>query len=294
MILQIADIVLNLSEKCFLSEFQFPGKEYAFESSRKNSMPDEKNQIYIKPDKNKIMAEEAQCSSKLIYVGKEPFYPDKLYLQNEKFYYIHHNTANQPCLVYKIDAAWKNIDIIFDETNTAGRYAFEYLTKIIPFIFLEFQALVIHGALMEYDNKGIILSAPSGTGKSTHAHFWRDNYRGLIINGDRSLCRKKDGIWTGYGMPWCGSSGEYINRDVPIRAIVVLQQAEENEVRLLTPLEGFQRMYETLVLPQWDKDKVNQGLDLFDDMLANIPVYLLKCRPEAEAAAVLKREIDKL
>ena len=53
-------------------------------------------------------------------------------------------------------------------------------------------------------------------------------------------------------------------------------------------------MYENLVLPQWDKDKVNQGLDLFDDMLANIPVYLLKCRPEAEAAEVLKREIDKL
>ena len=189
---------------------------------------------------------------------------------------------------------WKSIIVLHDYTKTHGTFTFEMLGRLLPFCLIEKEALVIHGALMEYDNKGIILSAPSGTGKSTHAHFWRDNYRGLIINGDRSLCRKKDGIWTGYGMPWCGSSGEYINRDVPIRAIVVLQQAEENEVRLLTPLEGFQRMYENLVLPQWDKDKVNQGLDLFDDMLANIPVYLLKCRPEAEAAAVLKREIDKL
>lgn len=189
---------------------------------------------------------------------------------------------------------WKAIIVLNDYTKTHGIFTFEMLGRLLPFCLLQKEALVIHGALMEYDNKGIILSAPSGTGKSTHAHFWRDNYRGLIINGDRSLCRKKNGIWTGYGMPWCGSSGEYINRDVPIRAIVVLQQAEENEVRLLTPLEGFQRMYENLVLPQWDKDKVNQGLDLFDDMLANIPVYLLKCRPEAEAAAVLKREIDKL
>ena len=23
--------------------------------------------------------------------------------------------------------------------------------------------------------------------------------------------------WTGYGMPWCGTSGEYINRKVRIR-----------------------------------------------------------------------------
>lgn len=189
---------------------------------------------------------------------------------------------------------WEVIIVLHDYTKTHGTFTFEMLGRLLPFCLLQKEALVIHGALMEYDNKGIILSAPSGTGKSTHAHFWRDNYRALIINGDRSLCRKKNGIWTGYGMPWCGSSGEYINRDVPIRAIVVLQQAEENEVRLLTPLEGFQRMYENLVLPQWDKDKVNQGLDLFDDMLANIPVYLLKCRPEAEAAAVLKREMDKL
>ena len=214
---------------------------------------------------------------------KDNFYFQYLRKATEKIYFT-----------FSVSKDYHEICLLEDFTNSYRMVPFEYLGQIIPFAALDSNMLTIHGVLIEYANRGIILSAPSGTGKSTHAHFWRDCYRALIINGDRALCGKRDGIWTGYGMPWCGSSGEYINRDVPIRAIVVLQQAEENEVRLLTPLEGFQRMYENLVLPQWDKDKVNQGLDLFDDMLANIPVYLLKCRPEAEAAAVLKREIDKL
>lgn len=214
---------------------------------------------------------------------------------NDTIYFQYIRKSNQKAYVtFSAERDYREICLLEDNTNSYRVFPFEYLGQIIPFSALTFKILTLHAVLMEYDGKGIVLSAPSGTGKSTHAHFWRDCYRALIINGDRALCGKENSIWTGYGMPWCGSSGEYINRDVPIRAIVVLQQAEENEARLLTPLEGFQRMYENLVLPQWDKDKVNQGLDLFDDMLANIPVYLLKCRPEAEAAAVLKREIDKL
>lgn len=208
--------------------------------------------------------------------------------------YMMRDKNNQLVFSALICDNWKTVTVLHDYTKTNGIFTFEILGRLLFYAFIQRQILTFHGALMEYDNKGIILSAPSGTGKSTQAHFWRDCYRALIINGDRSLCRKKDGVWTGYGMPWCGSSGEYINRDVPVSAIVVLQQADKNEVSYLSPLEGFQRMYENLVMPPWDKEMINQALDLFDDMLASVPVYLLRCRPEAEAAAVLKKEIDKL
>ena len=147
---------------------------------------------------------------------------------------------------------------------------------------------------MEYKRKGIILSALSGTGKTTHAHLWRDGYHALILNGDRPLCGKKDGIWTGYGTPWCGSSGEYMNRDVPIYAFVIIQQSRKNELIRLRSVEAFKGMYENLQLPFTNKTLISAGLDLFDEMLSVIPVYLLKCRPEMEAAKLLKQEIDKL
>lgn len=195
------------------------------------------------------------------------------------------------CLMTK---DWKHIICNFDETNTNGCDSFEMIGKFFQYAILKMQRIVLHGVLMEYDNKGIIISAPSGTGKSTHAHFWRNEYRALIINGDRALCGKKNGIWTGYGMPWCGSSGEYINRDIPVKALVVLERGDENKVCQLSPLEGFQRMYENIVAPFWEEDLMNQALDMFDDMISQIPVFLLICKPEEEAAAVLKEQIDKL
>ena len=189
---------------------------------------------------------------------------------------------------------WKKIAVLHDYTATHGTFAFEMVGRLLFYLFISRQRIVLHGALMEYNGKGVVLSASSGTGKSTHAHVWRDEYRALIINGDRALCGKKGKRWYGYGMPWCGTSGEYINRDVPIRAIVLLQQSKTNEVQRISSMEGFQKLYTNLDLPFWDKEIVDRALDYVDDLLREVPVFLLKCRPDKDAAAVLKKEIDKL
>ena len=147
---------------------------------------------------------------------------------------------------------------------------------------------------MEYKNKGIIISAPSGTGKTTHARMWRDKENALIINGDRALCRKIDNKWIGFGMPWCGTSGEYINRNVPISAIVVLEQSKENSVEKLETLDAFNNMIPNIIAPTWEKTLLNKAMDYLEDMISDIPVYKLKCTPDLEAVEVLKKEIDEL
>ena len=147
---------------------------------------------------------------------------------------------------------------------------------------------------MEYNGKGVIISAPSGTGKTTHARMWRDTQRALIINGDRALCRKIDGKWTGFGMPWCGTSGEYINRSIQIDAIVVLEQAKENSVEKLDILQAFNHMMQNITAPTWEKKLLNKAMDCLEDMVNEIPVYKLKCTPDIEAVEVLKKEINKL
>ena len=81
--------------------------------------------------------------------------------------------------------------------------------------------------------------------------MWRERENALIINGDRCLCRKLDGRWYAYGMPWSGSSGEYINRRVPITAIVCLKQAPENAVRRMNPFEGTLAMMQRIFAPVW-------------------------------------------
>ena len=124
--------------------------------------------------------------------------------------------------------------------------------------------------------------------------MWRDTQRALIINGDRALCRKIDNKWTGFGMPWCGTSGEYINRDVEISAIVVLEQAKENSVEKLDTLQAFNHMIPNITAPTWEKNLLNKAMDYLEDIVNEVPVYKLKCTPDIEAVEVLKKEIDKL
>lgn len=51
--------------------------------------------------------------------------------------------------------------------------------------------------MLEIDGKAYMFSAPSGTGKSTHAKLWRDCFgdRVTMINDDKPLIKfREDGI----------------------------------------------------------------------------------------------------
>lgn len=198
-------------------------------------------------------------------------------------------------LQYAVSPAWDEIILLTDCTNTAGNLAFEYLGQIIPCVLLKHQILTFHGVLMEYHGKGIIISAPSGTGKTTHARMWRDSRNALIINGDRATCQKVDGIWAGFGLPWSGSSGEQINRSVLITAIVMLERGDMNQAQQLTnPLEAFVSLLPHVQYPSWDKKLASQAMDLLEDFLQEIPVIRLHCLPDFEAVDVLENAIKQL
>ena len=71
---------------------------------------------------------------------------------------------------------------------------------------IEYGGLILHCAYINHRGKGILFSAPSGVGKSTQAALW-EKYRGSeIVNGDRTLLRKKEGKWLACAWPVCGSS----------------------------------------------------------------------------------------
>ena len=197
-------------------------------------------------------------------------------------------------LSYFVSSEWNRIELLEDYSNTDGHLAFEYLIQMMPGIFLKKDMLTFHGVLLEYSGYGLIISAPSGTGKTTHARLWRDRKRALIINGDRAACRKKDGIWTGFGIPWSGTSGEQINRSVPIKAVVVLERGGENCAFRITEQEAFGAVLPHVQCPAWDAELTGRMLGLLDDFLRNIPVIRLRCLPDGEAVDVLAKAVEDL
>lgn len=158
-------------------------------------------------------------------------------------------------------------------------------------LLLNHQGILLHSSFIRWKEKGLLFSAPSGTGKSTQADLW-EKYEGAeIINGDRAGLRKLDNGWTAYGLPYAGSSGVYRNESAPVTAIIVLRQAEENRIRPLGPVEAVQYLYPEITVHQWDKDFVNRVMDLLMDLVFNVPIYLLECLPDQGAVELVRKTI---
>ena len=197
-------------------------------------------------------------------------------------------------LSYYVNSNWDEVVLLEDHTSSAGNVAFEYLCHIFPGFGINLNLLTFHGVLLEYNGKGIIISAPSGTGKTTHARLWRDKKNALIINGDRATCRKTNGIWTGYGLPWSGTSGEQINRSVPINIMVILERGDYNHAEQIAGMDAFGAALEHVLKPEWDINLSEKALDLLVDFLQDIPVVRLQCLPNEESVNVLLRILERL
>lgn len=138
-------------------------------------------------------------------------------------------------------------------------------------------ALILHCAYIECRGKGILFSAPSGVGKSTQAALWEKYRNGKVINGDRALLRKDDGKWMACGWPVCGSSGICHQKNVPIHAIVMLQQGQENQVVRLSPGKAFGQIYPQITINQWNPEFVQTAMNGIEDLILQVPVWELTC-----------------
>lgn len=229
----------------------------------------------------------------LACVEQTGFFERRVYCSStgEKQWDFMRSKSNEVLLRYSVNADWNNITLLQDNTKTQGTVAFEYLAQIMPGVCLKQGILTLHCALVEYNGMSIAICAPSGTGKTTHARLWRDYKNALILNGDRAICRREEGVWIAYGSPWSGTSGEQINRHAPLKALVILERAEKNSAVRLESTELFAGVFPHLLFPSWDKKMLELAMDQLEDLLLSVPVYRVKCRPEAEAVDILYQKI---
>ena len=152
-------------------------------------------------------------------------------------------------------------------------------------------SLILHCAYMVYQGKAILFSAPSGTGKSTQAELWKQ-YRGSrIVNGDRALLRKIDGVWSACGWPVCGSSDICEAEDTPLYTIVMLRQGETNHIERLSPVQAFTKLYAQITINQWNPAFVQRAMELIEDRIGQSPGYQLTCNITEEAVKCLEQAI---
>ncbi|MCD7823693.1 MAG: hypothetical protein LUG86_06755 [Oscillospiraceae bacterium] len=163
-----------------------------------------------------------------------------------------------------------------------GSYSMEYLETLaalrkISDILPKYNRFLMHGACISCDDKGYLFTAPSGTGKTTHISLWKKylSDRIDIVNGDKPILSVEDGTVTVYGTPWAGKEKWQKNRSVKLDGLCFLERGG-NYITGISPEDCLERLFHQVYISR-EEPFAGKTLELLDEMLTLVPLYLLHC-----------------
>ena len=157
--------------------------------------------------------------------------------------------------------------------------------KLCDYALEKADGIIFHCSAIMVDGEAYLFTAPSGTGKSTHARLWREmlNDKAVMINDDKPIVRKVDGEFYVYGTPWKGKHELGTNQRAKIKAICKIYQAKENKIERIDAGEMILTILNQTVRPT-EENKFDKLLVLLDGLLKSVGLYSLGCNISKEAA----------
>lgn len=157
--------------------------------------------------------------------------------------------------------------------------------RSICYRLIDYDAFLIHSAVVAMEHEAYVFSAPSGVGKTTHVLRWLEQFHGKaqVINGDKPVFRFIDDILYACGTPWNGKEALGENVMFPVRAFCFLEQSPENQITALKKSEVSRRIFHQVLLPK-SQEQMDHFLALLEKMLSTTDFYLLRCNKSPDAA----------
>ncbi len=157
---------------------------------------------------------------------------------------------------------------------------------------LQQNRMVLHGSCIARNGRGVVFSAPSGTGKSTHTGLWKQYYPDTeYVNDDTPVLRlDRPGEVLACGSPWSGKTQLNSNISVPLSAVVFLERGTENSIAPLSKTEALGRLLgECRKIPF--QSTMQKAAELCGRLLERVPVYRLSCNISYEAVETVRKEL---
>ncbi|MDE5856152.1 MAG: hypothetical protein K2H06_03800, partial [Anaeroplasmataceae bacterium] len=171
-------------------------------------------------------------------------------------------------------------------------FATEYLLSQYALLYIlnqKKESLFIHSSSIVYHSKGILFSAKSGTGKSTHARLWRTYTNAEALNDDKNIIVLENDQLTLYSNPWSGKHQIHQNIVAPLSCIVFLYQSKTNVIKKLEAREAMRLLLGQIEPPK--KDSIEAWNKIVDKIL-ELPTYYYGCNMEEEAVITLKKRLE--
>ncbi len=175
-------------------------------------------------------------------------------------------------------------DPMYESTAVYRKYIYNVLR--------DYDAFFFHCSSIAVDNKAIMFTARSGTGKSTHRNLWLKNFgdKVTVINDDKPIIRRVDGVFYVYGTPWNGKEGFGSNIRVPAHALCFLSRSETNSIGEIGTADVVAKTLNQTVRPR-EPELMSNLLELLDGFIRQVHCYDLRVNMDDEAAIVAYNEI---
>jgi len=150
---------------------------------------------------------------------------------------------------------------------------------------------MMHAAAVIYRGEAILFCGVSGSGKSTQAKLWIDEFGAEPINYDHPCI-----IWEGdtpmaYGTPWGGKEKFCQPVSAPVKACVFLKKSETDSIRKMSTGEAFANLLIHNAMPHVREDIDKKYHDIVVKLASQIPVYEQECTKTKESAEALCRTL---
>ena len=186
--------------------------------------------------------------------------------------YLTDSCCDKPDITIKINPS--DIDFERQKSSSQGEasdYSDSYLETLAVYRklateMLNFDCWLIHGAVFSIDDKAYMVTAASGTGKTTIVRMILKLYEdSFVVNGDKPLLKINGNQTSACGTPWSGK--EHMNRNcrVPLRALIILERGQENRVDELSYSQAFPIILQQTYKPD-DVPYMKKTLELLSRM----------------------------
>lgn len=154
----------------------------------------------------------------------------------------------------------------------------------------EYNALVFHGAVLEYDGIAYAVTAHSGVGKTTHTRLWLKEFEGKarILNGDKPILRVIDGVVYAASTPWRGKEGYGYNGMRKLGGIGFLSRGAVNRSRTTNPDDAVMKFMNQIYLSKTDVLSLTRSMRVCNALLSGVPLYEFECNMDPDAAHVTR------
>ena len=210
---------------------------------------------------------------------------DNIVFQDKQTHVYSRN--NKPVFALQYQQGQKDITVFASETGNSVRLGAQFGMLSV----LNREVIGFHGVTLVCGKEIIILSAPSGTGKTTLGMLLERYCDAVVINGDFALLDPTEEGVIFEPTPFCGTSGRCLNHRLRIDRVVFLEQSKENEWRELDGREAMARFLGNAFVPVWDNRMQQAVKENIMKSLSLLCADLYRFAPTQEAAETFMKHI---